>query len=299
MPGSVAITGASGFVGAALMQHLQAEGMKPVGLSRKQYAGLQQVNYADIAALRKAFSNCNTLIHTAAIVHQPGYDDAALYEESIALTKQLLEAAKGSSITHIIFISSVAVYGAKQSEAPIAVDHPTNPLTAYGKAKLESELLIQQHCDAHNIHYTIIRAPLLYGKNAPGNIAKLTALCKKPLPLPLGSIRNRRSLLYIGNVTHFIAQQLHMKSTQSDIVLLTDNNDISTSSLLRHICALETSRAYLLPFSASLLRIGLHIIGKKKMAQQLLGNLQFQTSSLHHNITWQPDFRPEDAFKTM
>lgn len=177
------------------------------------------------------FSNVDTVLHTAGLVHQKkelSYDH--YYDVNVKYTFELAKFAKKAGVKFFVFISSISVYG----ENVESIDGNTAclPATNYGKSKLEAEQKLISLED-NDFKVAIIRPPMVYGKDCPGNMNSLLEMIKKVPIIPLGGIKNKRSFVFIGNLTAFISMLIEKQ--KSGVYLVSDDEPISTSLLIKQI----------------------------------------------------------------
>ena len=179
---TIAITGGTGFVGREIVKNLLSEGFKVVSLQRNLTNTQNiEIRYIDLylskTIKKETLLNVDILIHAAALVHNSKIEPIKYKKMNIDATKKLFNIAKKSCVKKFIFLSSVSVYGLNSSKFSIDINFPTNPNTQYAKSKLLSEkfLLSSFHKD---LKVSIIRFPLVYGENAPGNYGLLEKICR-------------------------------------------------------------------------------------------------------------------------
>jgi nucleoside-diphosphate-sugar epimerase len=143
-------------------------------------------------------------------------------------------------VKHFIFVSSIGAM-AESSETILTVDTPCAPSTPYGKSKLGAELALKQIAVAGGMAYSIIRPPLVYGSGNPGNMERLLKLVKTGLPLPLASVRNRRSFIYVENLVDLIVTCLVNPKAFGKTFLPSDGEDLSTAELIEKIARANES----------------------------------------------------------
>lgn len=197
--------------------------------------------------------NIDTVLHCAALVHQKvQHSYERYYDINVSYPIKLAKLAKENGVKQFIFISSVAVYG----EDVEKIDENTrcNPITPYGKSKFEAEKQLLELNDK-NFIVSIIRPPMIYGKNAPGNIDSLVKLVRKISIIPLGQINNKRSFIYIDNLCYIIDELITQE--KEGIFLASDDNALSTSVLIELIAKNLDKKIYLIkiPFFESLLKL--------------------------------------------
>ena len=238
------------------------------------------------------FDNIDIILHCAALVHQKVEQPYEKYHEiNVEYPVKLAKLAKQNSVKQFVFISTIAVYGEEKEK----LDENTicNPITPYGKSKLEAEKgLLKLNDDSFIV--SIIRAPMIYGKNAPGNIDSLIKLVKKLPIIPLGKIDNKRSFISIQNLCFIINKIItHQKA---GIFLASDDEAISTSRLIELIAKNLDKKIYLvkIPFFESLLKLV-----KPSFYKRLYGSLEIDNSITKEKLNLQNPYSIEDGIRLM
>ena len=253
------ITGSNGYLGSSFInQYSDKYSFEIFSLLTQK---LEDIN----------FDKIDVILHCAALVHQKvEYTYEKYHEINVNYTVKLAKLAKESGVKHFVFISTVAVYG--EDEERVSENTVCNPVTPYGKSKLEAEKeLLKLSEDSFIV--SIIRPPMVYGKNAPGNIDSLVKLVKKLPIIPLGGIENKRSFISIQNLCFIINEIITQE--KSGIFLASDNEAISTSRLIELIAKNLDKKIYLikLPFFESLLKLV-----KPSFHKRLYGSLEVDNS---------------------
>ena len=301
----ILLTGITGFVGAALAQHLKAFpqfALYPTfRLSHPAYPQATVVGSIDShTAWTKALQGIDTVIHLAARAHQiketAPNPEQAFYEVNTAGTANLVQQSIEAGVKHFIFISSIGAM-ATLSDQVLTADSPCRPDTPYGRSKLAAEQALIQQTQGTGMTYTIIRPPLVYGPGNPGNMARLIKLVNTGLPLPLGAIHNRRSLVALPNLVDLIITCLTHPAAANQTFLVSDNEDLSTTDLLRRLAHALDRPARLIPVPMSLLQAAAQIIGKPALAQRLCGSLQVDISKTQTLLGWEPPVSVDQALK--
>lgn len=213
----ILITGKNSYIGNNICNFLNSRGHNANTISVRN--GIDNINLK--------YVNC--LIHCAAIVHKKEKYFADEYEKiNYRLTLKLAEKAKSAGVNHFIFLSSMSVYGSKNNI--ISKNTPLCPATLYGKTKLMAEKEINKLAD-DNFTVTIIRPPMVYGKNCPGNYNKLSKLAKILPVFP--DTNNKKSMIYIGNLSFFITNLAENKV--GGLYMPMDNNYVSTAYIAKTI----------------------------------------------------------------
>lgn len=262
-PGTVVVTGATGFIGRHLCQHLVEKGIRVRGLARShpsmEMRGVEIAVAPDLLdrdAVRAALEGASTIVHLAARVHAraEGRDDPSSECRRINVdgTSLLLEEGVAAGITGFVFASSVkAVAG--QSDRMLTEDTPPQPVDAYGESKLEAERLVRVISMRERLHAPILRLPNVYGPGMKANMGLLFRAVDKGIPLPFRSVANRRSFAYVSNAVGAIAALMTQVPAARATVYVSDNEDLSTPALVQYIAQGLGRRARLVPFPPRLM----------------------------------------------
>ena len=274
------ITGSNGFVGSYFINKYKNK------YEIKTFSFLKDdINSLDC-------SGVDIVFHLSALVHQMGGASCEEYERvNVTQTLELAKKAKENGVKQFIFMSTVAVYGIETGVMNEKSDY--TPLTEYGKSKLRAEIELQK-LDNKNFKVSIIRPPIVYGKNAPGNMKSLLKLINKVPLLPFGKIENKRSMVYIGNLCHLVDEVITQE--KSGIFLASDDEAISTSRLIELITKNLDKKIYLvkIPFFESLLKIL-----KPSFHKRLYGSLEIDNSITKEKLNLKNPYSVEDGIKLM
>jgi len=236
----------------------------------------------------------DVVIHMAAKVHVMIDDSTNLLSEYRRIntlgTLQLLRQATTAGVKRFVYISSIKVNGEKTFLKPFAEHDKPDPTDPYSISKWEAEQGIIEWCSKHNIQYTILRLPLVYGKGVKANFAKLIKLTKSGLPLPMGAIKNQRSLLYLGNLTSALLTILQMPASANKTYLLSDGDDVSTPQLIQLIANAYQVKARLFSVPIFIFKLLGKLSGKSAAVDRLLGSLQVDASKIRQELNWQPPY---------
>jgi len=236
--------------------------------------------------------NIDTILHCAALVHQKNkvYDEQ-YYEINTKYPVELAKKAKECGVKQFVFISSIAVHSSTLEY--VNESSECFPDTPYGKSKLDAERELEKLND-ENFIVSIIRPPMVYGKDAPGNIRTLITLVKKVPVLPFARIDNNRSFIYIGNLTHFINKIIEKKI--AGIFLVSDDKSISTTYLIELIAKELNRKIYLVkvPFFERLLKML-----KPSLYKRLYESLEVNNSASKEALKYKNLYSTEDGIKYM
>ena len=219
------------------------------------------------------FSDIDVIIHTAALVHNIKANKNAHRTLNFEATKRLFEACQEAEVSKFIFISTVSVYGTFSSKNPISIQTQTSPVTPYSIAKLDAEKFLLGSNNSTAI--SVIRLPLVYGDNAPGNYGVLERLAKSRLPLPFLNTRNKRSIVSVELVAKIIKNAAQSKEKYLGLHLLAEIRPYSTKEIIERIKTKNRFSPMLFPVPLFLMKIVLTVIGKGQMYEQLYEDLEF------------------------
>jgi len=213
---------------------------------------------------------------------------------TINLARQAAEAG----VRRFIFISSIKVNGEQTSFGrPFTAEDIPVPVDAYGISKYEAERGLLKISADTGLEVVIIRPPLVYGPGVKGNFSSMMRVVKKGFPLPLGAIKNKRSLVALDNLVDLIITCINHPAAANQVFLAGDGEDLSTTELLRGVAKAAGVSSRLIPVPASVLMFMASLVGKKEMAQRLLGSLQVDISKACDLLGWTPLLSVEEGLR--
>lgn len=303
----ITLTGANGFVGSCLLSQLEERSeFQVIGLCRRlpqgSNSGLHAIGDPLQADLTALLVGVDVLIHTAARAHimrdEVGDPLAEYRRVNVDVTLKIARQASAAGVKRFIFISSIKVNGeANIAGIPFTASDDPAPEDSYGLSKLEAEQGLMQLAAESGMEVVIIRPPLVYGAGVKGNFASMVKLLERGLPLPLGAVHNQRSLVGIDNLVDLIIRCIEHPAAANQVFLAGDGEDLSTTELLRGVGRAMGKPSRLIPVPAGVLQFGATLLGKKAMAQRLLGSLQVDITKTREMLDWKPPYTVEEGLK--
>ncbi|MFW8601978.1 UDP-glucose 4-epimerase family protein [Desulfobacterota bacterium M19] len=296
----IMVTGANGFVGKSLCASLRMRGGEVRATMRHSASfttdkGLDQVAVGDInseTSWNKVLAEVNCVIHLAARVHvmaDKACDPLAEFRRvNRDGTVHLAEQAAQNGVRRFIYLSSIKVNGEETLDEPFTADDKPDPLDPYGISKAEAEEELLALAARTGMEIVIIRPPLVYGPKVKANFFKMMQVIAKGIPLPLGAIQNKRSLVFLDNLVDLIITCMDHPAAANQVFLVSDGEDLSTPELLKRLGSSLGKPARLLPVPQTVLEFSLKILGKGDIAQRLCGSLQVDISKARDLLGWQP-----------
>jgi len=292
----VLVTGATGFVGTALCDTLAAFGYEVVPAVRSKSGSPHEVVVGNLDAStdwRPALTGCDVVIHLAARVHvmnDEAQDPLALYRATnTEATLNLARQAAQAGVKRFVFISTIKVNG-EGSDVPYRETDVPAPEDAYAISKWEAEQGLQRIAADTGLEVVILRPPLVYGPGVKANFLRLLRTVGRGWPLPLGAIRNRRSLLYLGNFVDAIQVCVEHPAAAGQTFLLDDGEPVSTPELIRALARAMGRPARLPAVPVGVLALAGALLGKRAAVARLTGSLFVDSSLIRSRLGWTPPY---------
>ncbi|KQW39469.1 MULTISPECIES: UDP-glucose 4-epimerase family protein [Pseudomonas] len=305
----VLLTGATGFVGRAVLSRLVAsDDLQPVAAIR----GHASPDYPqDIAIVRtpglesdtdwsQALDQVEVVIHSAARVHVMNDTESdpleAFRKVNVEGTLSLARQAASLGVRRFVFVSSIKVNGeGTPLNEPYLADAVPAPVDPYGISKMEAERGLRKIATDSGMEVVIIRPVLVYGPGVKANFLNMMRWLDKGVPLPFGAIHNRRSLVALDNLADLIVICTRHPAAANQTFLVSDGEDLSTTQLLVRMGKALGKPARLLPVPSVLLERGAQILGKQALSQRLCGSLQVDISKTRELLGWKPPVSVDEA----
>jgi UDP-4-keto-D-QuiNAc 4-reductase len=308
----ILVTGANGFVGAALCQHLVESGLKvraavrnleSDALRKQANAGWETCAIGDIAHFqgwKPLMTGVDVVIHTAARVHvmrDSAPDPLAEFRRvNKAATKHLARCAAENGVRRMVYVSSVKVNGeaTKPGQSFSETDAPC-PVDPYGLSKLEAELELKSIAAESGLDVVIVRPPLVYGPRVGGNMATMLSCIYRGIPLPLAGVRNERTLVALDNLCSFLRLCATHSGAAGETFLIGDEQALSTPQMLRLLAAGLGERARLYSLPPSLLKAALSVCGASAFYHRLSQSLVVDARKATRLLGWRAPVSTDQA----
>ncbi|WP_065257150.1 UDP-glucose 4-epimerase family protein [Pseudomonas bananamidigenes] len=303
----VLVTGATGFVGEALVFRLLRDGVfSPVAAVRGEtrLSGLCRVVAFDMGdrALLPPLAGIDVVVHCAARVHVMNESAEGALERfrkiNVEGTVRLARSAAEAGVKRFIFVSSIKVNGEMTLPGVVfKADDVPAPLDPYGLSKCEAEDALRAISVETDMEVVVIRPPLVYGPGVGANFLSMMRWLERGTPLPLGAIHNHRSLVALENLVDLLNVCISHPEAAGNTFLVSDGEDLSTTQLLRRMASALGVKPRLLSIPSWVLKTGASLIGRADLAQRLCGSLQVDISKTIDRLGWSPVIGVDDALK--
>ncbi|MDL1983059.1 MAG: SDR family oxidoreductase [Deltaproteobacteria bacterium] len=332
---NILITGANGFIGQALCKRMLADGYQVRGAVRGTtqmtalVSGVEGVMVGDIGPetdWSEALAGIDGVVHLAARVHvmrESSVNPLAAYREvNVEGTKCLAITAANAGVKRFVYISSVKVNGERTGDkrwdqgpgvggrektkvrgqegelkGTFSEKDVPEPQDPYGISKWEAEQVLRDVAADTGLEVVILRPPLVYGPEVRGNFLRLLRIVWRGIPLPLASIKNRRSLIYIGNFVDAIVNCITNPSATGKTYLLSDGDDVSTPELIKRIAYSMRRPAILYFFPSKFIQLAAGLLGKSAIVDRLVSSLTVNISKIKRNLNRKPPYTMEEGIR--
>lgn len=307
---TVLITGATGFLGRALSSHLVAQGINVRGTLLQSDSPFMLVSGVEPAVIEplgadnnwsKVLKSVETVFHLAARVHvvcETARNPLAEFRRTNTDgTLNLARQAEDAGVKRFVFMSTIGVNGDNSGDRVYNADDIPQPHNPYSVSKYEAELGLNKLALAAEMKFVVVRAPLVYGPENPANFFALLNIISKGIPLPLASICNKRSFIYVSNLVDALEVCATHPKAAGQLFLISDGDDVSTPELIRRTASALGIPNRLFPFPVTLMRLAGKLIGKSGAVNSLTGSLTVDSSKIREELGWSPPFSMDYALK--
>lgn len=296
----ILVTGANGFVGSHVVKALVKRGNHIKAVVRKTSQNTSEsieivsANLTESIDWTHDLSDVSTVIHLAARVHQMNESPQDCLDDfrnvNTRATLELAEQAAKVGVKRFVYLSTIAVNGSFTLPGEFFTENsPPCPMSSYAISKYEAEQGLKKIAQQYPMEVVIIRPPMVYGANAPGNFSKLVFLVKTRIPLPFRAAKNLRSFIYVGNLVNFIEVCVDHPAAGNELFLVSDIDDISLVSMIEQIGMVLNLRPNLFAFPLKLLEILLMLLGRSGLVNQLFRPMRINPTKAKILLGWNPE----------
>jgi len=297
------VTGATGFVGSFLCERASQEGWTVRRAVRRSEVRDDDVVVDDLGAATDwltALKGIEVVVHLAARVHvmnDTATNPLAEFRRvNVEGTLNLARQAVSAGVKRFVFISSIKVNGESTPlNQPYTAEDKPVPVDPYGISKYETEVGLRDLAKETGLEVVIIRPPLVYGPGVRANFMSMMRWLSRGVPLPFGAIHNKRSLIALDNFVDLIITCIDHPSASNQTFLVSDGVDLSTTELLQKVSFSLGKPSRLISVPVSILSIAARLLGKRDVAQRLLGSLQVDITKTHDLLEWTPPMSVDEA----
>ena len=304
----ILVTGATGFIGTRLSETLTNSGHQVRNTTRSLAPNSSttcEVITCDLESadnLDHLTTGCDAIVHLAGRAHvmsdDPATSESLYLSANVDVTKKLAQSASRTGVKRMILMSSVKVNGESTTiDTPFTSQDAPNPQDPYGRSKTQAEQALWDVASTSELEGIVIRPPLVYGPGVRANFASLIGIVNRGIPLPLGSINNKRSFVSIDNLIDCIATALQSSNAAGQTLMVSDGNDLTTPELIRSIASALRKSPKLFPFPSALLKLAATTAGKRGAYDRLCGSLTVDIALTKQKLSWTPPFTVQDSLQ--
>jgi nucleoside-diphosphate-sugar epimerase len=304
----ILVTGANGFVGAQLSKTLARSGHEVRNTARSLASNssttreLITCDLESVDNLDHLTTGCDAIVHLAGRAHvmsdNPATSESLYVSANVDVTRKLAQSAARTGVKRMILMSSVKVNGESTTiNTPFTAQDIPNPQDPYGRSKTQAEQALWEITSTSDLEGVVIRPPLVYGPGVRANFASLIGIVGRGLPLPLGSIQNKRSFVSLDNLVDLISTTVQSPNAAGNTFLVSDGHDLSTPELVRSIASALDQSPKLFPFPSALLKLAATASGRRGAYDRLCGSLTVDIALTKQKLSWTPPFTVQDSMQ--
>jgi nucleoside-diphosphate-sugar epimerase len=304
----ILVTGANGFVGSQLSETLAKSGHEVRNTARSLASNssttreLITCDLESVDNLDHLTTGCDAIVHLAGRAHvmsdNPATSESLYVSANVDVTRKLAQSAARTGVKRMILMSSVKVNGESTTiNTPFTAQDIPNPQDPYGRSKTQAEQALWEITSTSDLEGVVIRPPLVYGPGVRANFASLIGIVGRGLPLPLGSIQNKRSFVSLDNLVDLISTTVQSPNAAGNTFLVSDGHDLSTPELVRSLASALDQSPKLFPFPSALLKLAATASGKRGAYDRLCGSLTVDIALTKQKLSWTPPFTVQDSMQ--
>lgn len=302
------ITGSNGFLGQYLCQHLAEQSYSILAQTRKPqkftHSAVTNINFDLNDNLDNIdLSQVDVIAHCAGRAHvmnETATSPLDVYRKTnVQGTLNLAKKAIQSGVKRFIYLSSIKVNGEQTTNEPFKSSDLVNTDDPYGLSKYEAEQELLKLSKETGLEVVIIRPVLIYGPNVKANFKSMVSLANKKIPLPIGCLDNKRSMVSVYNLVDLIHVCMTHPNAKNEVFLASDQDDISVKQLFEKLAYHQNNNLIMLPVPKSLIAFLASLVGKKAMALRLCSELIVDTSKNTQLLGWTAPYTVETSLQKM
>lgn len=300
----ILITGSNGFLGQYLCQFLAEKNYSILAQTRKAQTfalpNISNINFDLNDNLHNIdLSQVEVIIHCAGRAHIMNETSTspldAYRQTNVQGTLNLAKKAVQSGVKRFIYLSSIKVNGEETRETPFKPDDLFKSNDPYGLSKYEAEQALLKLSEQTGLEVVIIRPVLIYGPHVKANFKNMINLANKKIPLPIGCLDNKRSIVSVYNLADLIEVCLTHPNAKNEIFLVSDQDDISVKQLFEKLAHYQNNKLMILPIPKKLISLLATLVGKGAMASRLCSELVVDTSKNTALLDWRAPYSVDDS----
>lgn len=246
-----------------------------------------------------AFTDINAIIHLAGLAHSHSFSDQDYQSVNVDGTLHLANEAAKAGVKRFVFVSSIGINGTSTQQTPFSISSTPHPHNTYAQSKYNAELGLKKIADETGLEVVIVRPTLVYGPNAPGNFGALIRLVNMLPVLPFGLANNKRDFIAVQNLADLLITCANYPKAAGHTFLASDGETVSIKEFTNAIAGGLDKRLIQLPVPISLMKLAGKLFGKSAMVEQLVGNLEVDSSKLQEVLDWTPPYTMKQAMSSL
>ncbi|MEN9018522.1 MAG: NAD-dependent epimerase/dehydratase family protein [Hellea sp.] len=294
----ILVTGATGFIGKSIIENYKHCRMVIRNKSSKKLSKNNSflINNLDgTTSWEGAFHNINTIIHLAGLAHVNTFSKENYWSTNVDGTLRLAKQASLNGVKRFVFVSSIGVNGTSTYDKPFSPESEPTPHNMYASSKYIAELGLQKISEETGLEIVIVRPTLVYGPDAPGSFGYLSNLVKYSPCLPFGAINNKRSFISVQNLADLLITCATHSNAPGNTFLASDCKSVSIKKFTNGIAKGLGTNLVQLPVPVNLIRLAGNFLGKSAMVEQMVGNLEVDSTNLKTILDWTPPYTLEES----
>lgn len=246
-----------------------------------------------------AFTDINAIIHLAGLAHSHSFSDQDYQSVNVDGTLHLANEAAKAGVKRFVFVSSIGVNGTATQQTPFSIFSEPTPHNTYAQSKYDAEIGLKKIADETGLEVVIVRPTLVYGPNAPGSFGALTRLVNMFPVLPFGLVNNKRDFISVQNLADLLIICANHPKAAGHTFLASDGETVSIKEFTNAIADGLDKRLIQLPIPISLMKLAGKLLGKSAMVEQLVCNLEVDSSNLQEVLDWTPRYTMKQAMSSL